>query len=150
MAKVNNEKSTWSAATQKPTPQTEFTEDCIRQGWRIADVQMWQNLCKKLALLQDDSEISMMLLLGIADEHDISPIQLAAYARDEGYKQLDEEAAFHLAQMYGVSLDAEAEDDEGAVTKDDESDDEPKGWRKKKRVEASQFADTNSSDVGEE
>lgn len=119
-----------SAAYTKPSTQTAFVESSVRQGWRILDVQMWQNLCKKLATLSDDSELAMMLLLGIADEHGISPIQLCAYARDEGYKQLEMDAVQHLAQMYGI--DVEANDDQPdyqatqATDGDDDDDDSGK------------------------
>lgn len=136
-----------SAATTKPSQQTAFVESCVREGWRILDVQMWQNLCKKLAVLDGESELSMMLLLGIADEHGISPIQLCAYARDEGYKCLEMEAIQHLAQMYGIEVKEEEDphvnfEDQEAVDQDGDDDDAP-NWRKKQRAassnDASQF-----------
>jgi len=100
-----------SAAITPPTTQAAFVEACVREGWRIADVQMWQNLCKKLAVLSDDSDLSVMLLLSIADDHGISPVQLCAYARDEGYKALDKDAVEHLAEMLFAREASGDEDD---------------------------------------
>jgi len=125
-----------------PSTQTAFVEECVREGWRILDVQMWQNLCKKLATLSDDSDLSVMLLLGIADEHGISPIQLCAYARDEGYKVLDQEAVEHLAQMYVLRTPPQADEEEFESTQtqvmnhdeDDDENDSSQGKRAKRNV----------------
>jgi len=120
-----------TASNTHPGVQTQFVEECVREGWRIADVQLWQNLCKKLATLSADSELAMMVLLGIADEHGISPIQLCAYARDEGYKQLEMDAIEHLVSMYGERDDEDDDAKERRIpeaTQDDVASecDEPK------------------------
>lgn len=114
-----------SASVSKPSVQTTFVESCVREGWRILDVQMWQNLCKKLATCADDSELAMMILLGIADEHGINPIQLCAYARDEGFKALEMDAIQHLAQMYGIEEEiVYGDDDYPEATQVEEDDDD--------------------------
>jgi len=149
---MNGEIQKSSASTNPPSKQTAFVESCVREGWRILDVQMWQSLCKKLATLEEGSELAMMALLGIAEEHGINPVQLCAYARDEGYKSLEEEAIMHLAQMYGFTqTDYEGDDQVPAteVEADDDEESQPKAkakWRSAKAYEPSQFETEEDGD----
>jgi len=126
---MSNDTSTKTKALPSAhvSAQTEFVEASIREGFALADVQVWQALCKKLATLSDDADLAMICLLGIADEHGISPVQLCAYARAEGYKTIEAEACQYLCEMYGCEHAAERDEECAESTQKDIQEDEDSG-----------------------
>jgi len=105
---MNGETKTGSSTA---SAQTAFVEAQVRLGYSMADVQMWQALCRKLCFSDQDSCTAMLVLLDIANTHRVSPVSLASIVRASGKKTLDLQAAEFLLDFYppGES-DGEQED----------------------------------------
>lgn len=124
--------STTTRDVHSKTAQSKFVEESIREGWSMADVTMWQQLCRRLALLAPGTESIMYVLLAISEEQGISPLGLCHAARDQGHKVVDEKAIDTLCHIYGTEADERAEAMFDEIHSDDDrlSIKEPKAKRR--------------------
>jgi len=132
---MNGETKTGSSTA---SAQTAFVEAQVRLGYSMADVQMWQALCRKLCFSDEESCNAMLVLLDIAHTHGVSPVSLASIIRATGKKSIDMAAATMLLDYYppGESGDEGEEEDE----------DETESESMSKRQRARKFVEDEADD----
>lgn len=123
---MNGETKTGSTTA---SAQTAFVEAQVRLGYSMADVQMWQALCRKLCFSDEESCNTMLVLLDIAHTHGVSPVSLSSIVRASGKKSLDMAAAQFLLEFYPPGESS----DEGEQEDDDGTESEPIGKRQRAR-----------------
>jgi len=79
--------------------QTAFTETSIREGHSLASVQMWQSLCRRLAILGVDTESITNVMLSMSDQHGVSPLSICDRLINNGIKKLDGDCMEALLQL---------------------------------------------------
>lgn len=79
--------------------QTAFLEQSIREGHSMAAVQMWQNLCRRMALLGSDSLNIAHVMLQLSDEVELSPLHICDQLRANGVKKLDGKTMGLLSEL---------------------------------------------------
>jgi len=115
------------------TPQAAFVEEQVRLGFSIADVTMWQALCRKCSLFGEDSSFCMLVLQSIAAEHGVSIMHLVSLIRACGHKDLNAGAIQQLLDQYQESRgDDEDDQDEEATEKTTSPASSPPPLRRKK------------------
>jgi len=95
-----------------PQTQTQFTEASVREGHSIASVQMWQNLCRRLAILGDNTESLTNVILSMSDEHGVSPLAICDRLLANGVKKLDGAALEALIQLASDEYHGPPSDDD--------------------------------------
>jgi len=101
--------------------QSAFVETSLRAGHSMAAVQMWQAHCRRLALLEEDTESLTNVMLSLSDEAGISPLAICDDLVANGVKKLDgtsmakllDLVESHAGGRYGGD-DHEAEEEDSA------------------------------------
>lgn len=104
----------------QPQTQTQFVESSVRDGHSLAAVQMWQNLCRRLAVLGDDTESITNVVLSMSDQHGVSPLSICDRLLGNGVKKLDGAALEMLIQLADDEYNPPSDRDD-----DDDDDDKP-------------------------
>lgn len=117
-------KKNGSTESQGPaqTPQAAFVEEQVRLGFSIADVTMWQALCRKCSLFGEDSSFCMLVLQSISAEHGVSVMHLVSLIRGCGHKELNAAAVQQLLDQY---QEAKGDDDDEEEDRTEEEADPP-------------------------
>jgi len=123
---MNGETKTGSSTA---SAQTAFVEAQVRLGYSMADVQMWQTLCRKLCFSDEESCNAMLVLLDIAHTHGVSPVSLASIIRATGKKSIDLASATMLLDYYPPGESG----DEGEQEDEDETESESMSKRQRAR-----------------
>lgn len=95
--------------------QSAFFEASLRAGHSMAAVQMWQALCRRLALLEPDTESLTNVVLSLSDEVGISPLAICDDLVRNGVKKLDGtsmEKLLALGDAYHENRDDDREEEE--------------------------------------
>lgn len=85
--------------------QSKFFEESLRAGHSMAAVQMWQALCRKLALLADCSHSVTLAVLQMSTNYEASPLAICDDLIANGIKKHDDpnilEVLNNLEHIYG-------------------------------------------------
>lgn len=127
-----------SESKAKAAPAQAFVEASIREGFSLEDVKMWQNLCRDVSVLKEDSEETMHGMLSICDKEGISPLAVCGEMRGMGFKSCTAGIQPALEHYFNKEVDA---DDEKPEWSDEETEKHVEKSRKKYVEEFSQVED---------
>jgi len=98
--------------THAISAQASFVEEQVRNGYSIADVNMWQALCRQLTVKGGESEDIMRDLLLLSATETLNVLAICNKARRMGYKKLDEECVEAMIKLYqGIVGDSDDHDE---------------------------------------
>jgi len=96
--------------TDNAITQVLFTEKAIRDGHSMAAVQMWQSLCRKLALLAESTRTVALVMLRLSMENGMSPLALCDDLIANGIKKIEDKNALEVLGNLEAAYDAENTD----------------------------------------
>jgi len=95
----------------KASDQASFTEASVREGHSLLSIQMWQNVCRRLAVLGEDTESIVNVMLSMADENGVSPLALCDQLAKQGIKKLDATALEILVNIANGEYESDHDED---------------------------------------
>jgi len=91
--------------------QSKFFEESLRAGHSMAAVQMWQALCRKLALLTEGSDAVALAVLQMSSAHNVPALAICDDFIANGVKKHDDknilDVAHNLDHIYGERTESE-------------------------------------------